>query len=73
MQKDQFGVWTLRIDDVNGRSAIPHRSKVKIRLQRGDGIWNDRIPAWIKWATPDLAKFGSPYDGIYWDPLVGEK
>lgn len=73
MEKNEFGIWTLRIPDINGKPAIPHRSKVKIRLQRGDGTWDDRIPAWIKWAISDPGRFGASYDGIYWDPPAAEK
>ncbi|KAH7437626.1 hypothetical protein KP509_05G081300 [Ceratopteris richardii] len=73
MSKDEFGVWTIRIPDVQGKPAIPHRSRVKIRLQRGDGTWLDRIPAWIKWATAEPGKLGANYDGIYWDPPAPEK
>jgi hypothetical protein len=31
--------------------AIPHGSRLKIRMRHPGGWWVDRIPAWIKWAT----------------------
>ncbi|GAQ80177.1 starch branching enzyme [Klebsormidium nitens] len=68
MQKNEYGVWTLRIPDVDGKPAIPHKSRVKIRMQRSGDMWVDRIPAWIKWATVEPGKMGATYDGVYWDP-----
>ena len=72
MEKDQFGVWCITIPDLGGKAAIPHNSKVKFRFKHGDGVWVDRIPAWIKYATVDAARFGAPYDGVYWDPPRSE-
>ncbi|KAF7140267.1 hypothetical protein RHSIM_Rhsim06G0006900 [Rhododendron simsii] len=68
MEKNEFGVWSIKIPDSGGNPAIPHNSLVKFRYKHGDGIWVDRIPAWIKYATVDPTKFGAPYDGVYWDP-----
>lgn len=73
MEKDEFGIWTIKIPDTNGKPAIPHRSKLKIRLQHGNGTWHDRIPAWIKWATPEPGQLGASYNGINWDPPASEK
>lgn len=72
MEKNQFGVWSIKIPDSNGKPAIPHNSRVKFRFKHGDEIWVDRIPAWIKYATVDSTKFSAPYDGIYWDPPPSE-
>jgi hypothetical protein len=45
-------VWALFLPDApDGTSAIPHRTKVKARLETAYGEWVERIPAWIKWAT----------------------
>ncbi|KAG5018163.1 hypothetical protein JHK87_014018 [Glycine soja] len=63
--KNQFGVWSIKIPDTDGNSAIPHNSRVKFRFRHGDGVWVDRISAWIKYATP--------YDGVYWDPPLSER
>ncbi|GJN39398.1 hypothetical protein PR202_gb28512 [Eleusine coracana subsp. coracana] len=73
MKKDEFGVWSIKIPHVNGKPAIPHNSKVKFRFRHGDGVWVDRIPAWIRYATFDASKFGAPYDGVHWDPPAGER
>ncbi|CAI5518474.1 unnamed protein product [Closterium sp. Naga37s-1] len=73
MERNHFGVWSVRLPDRVGRPAIAHGSRVKIRLQKGDGGWVERIPAWIKWATAEPGKMGACYDGIYWDPPANEK
>ncbi|XP_016508689.1 1,4-alpha-glucan-branching enzyme isoform X1 [Nicotiana tabacum] len=73
MEKDQFGVWSIRIPDVDGNPAIPHNSRVKFRFKHGNAAWVDRIPAWIKYATVDTTRFAAPYDGVYWDPPPSER
>lgn len=73
MQRDDFGVWSVRVPDVDGKPGIPHGSRVKIRLQHPGGWWLDRIPAWITWATVEAGKMGAKYDGIYWNPAKGER
>ncbi|CAJ2642843.1 1,4-alpha-glucan-branching enzyme 1, chloroplastic/amyloplastic isoform X1 [Trifolium pratense] len=73
MKKDQFGVWSIKIPDSGGNPAIPHNSRVKFRFKHSDGVWVDRIPAWIKYATVDPARFAAPYDGVYWDPPHSER
>ncbi|AQK67289.1 starch branching enzyme 1 [Zea mays] len=72
MEKDKFGVWSIKIDHVKGKPAIPHNSKVKFRFLHG-GVWVDRIPALIRYATVDASKFGAPYDGVHWDPPASER
>ncbi|KAM7256311.1 hypothetical protein ACFE04_012052 [Oxalis oulophora] len=72
MEKDQFGVWSIKIPDSGGSPAIPHNSKVKFRFKHGKG-WVDRIPAWIKYATQDATRFAASYDGVYWDPPLTER
>ncbi|CAA0830114.1 1-4-alpha-glucan-branching enzyme 2-2-chloroplastic/amyloplastic [Striga hermonthica] len=73
MTKNQFGVWSIRIPDVGGNPAIPHKSRVKFRFKHGGGVWVDRIPAWIKYATQDPTTFAAPYDGIYCDSPPSER
>ncbi|MED6119226.1 hypothetical protein PIB30_009875 [Stylosanthes scabra] len=73
MEKSQFGVWSIKIPDVAGNPAIPHNSKVKFRFKHSDGVWVDRIPSWIKYATVDPTRFAAPYDGVYWDPPLSER
>ena len=38
-------------DGPDGRPAIAHGSRVKIRLEHPQGGWMDRLPAYIPWAT----------------------
>jgi 1,4-alpha-glucan branching enzyme len=73
MEKDQFGVWSITIPDVEGQPAIAHSSRVKFRFKDFNGVWADRIPAWIRYATVDPNKFAAPYDGVYWDPPPSER
>ncbi|XP_011628895.1 1,4-alpha-glucan-branching enzyme 1, chloroplastic/amyloplastic isoform X1 [Amborella trichopoda] len=73
MVKNQFGVWTIKIPDSNGKSPIPHGSKVKFHFKHDNGVWVDRIPAWITYATVDPTIFAAPYDGVYWDPPPSER
>lgn len=72
MEKNQFGVWSIKIPDCDGKPAIPHNSRVKFRFKH-NGVLIDRIPAWIKYATVDPTKFAAPYDGVYWDPPASER
>ncbi|XP_042493186.1 1,4-alpha-glucan-branching enzyme 1, chloroplastic/amyloplastic-like isoform X3 [Macadamia integrifolia] len=73
MEKNQYGVWAIKIPDYGGNPAIPHNSRVKFRFKHGNGVWIDRIPAWIKYATLDTTRFAAPYDGVYWDPPPSER
>ncbi|XP_068646591.1 1,4-alpha-glucan-branching enzyme 1, chloroplastic/amyloplastic-like [Aristolochia californica] len=73
MERNEFGVWTIQIPDIDGKPAIPHNSRVKFRFMHGNEIWVDRIPAWIKYATVDPTRFAAPYDGVYWDPPSAER
>ncbi|KAF7111912.1 hypothetical protein CFC21_111868 [Triticum aestivum] len=72
MTKDNFGVWSIKISHVDGKPAIPHNSKVKFRF-RHDGVWVERIPAWIRYTIVNTSKFGAPYDGVHWDPPTSER
>ncbi|XP_031494666.1 1,4-alpha-glucan-branching enzyme 1, chloroplastic/amyloplastic-like [Nymphaea colorata] len=73
MERNEFGVWTIKIPNPNGDPAIPHNSRVKFRFKCPNGAWVDRIPAWIKYATVDPTRFAAPYDGVYWDPPPSER
>ncbi|KAG2445373.1 hypothetical protein HYH02_008838 [Chlamydomonas schloesseri] len=65
--KNTYGVWELFLPDgPDGTPAIPHRSKVKCRLETPDGQWVERIPAWIKWATQAWNEI--QFNGVHWDP-----
>ncbi|EFN60069.1 hypothetical protein CHLNCDRAFT_33566 [Chlorella variabilis] len=69
MERDDFGTWSVKLDE----GAIPHGSRVKIRMRHPGGWWVDRIPAWIKWATVPQGVMGAKYDGIHWDPPPYER
>ncbi|XP_023730697.1 1,4-alpha-glucan-branching enzyme isoform X1 [Lactuca sativa] len=73
MERNEFGVWSIKIPDHDGNSSIPHNSKVKFRFKHNNGVWVDRIPAWIKYATVDSTRFAAPYDGVHWDPPPSER
>lgn len=65
--KDDYGVWSLFLPDTaSGAPAIPHRSKVKTRLETSYGEWVERIPAWIKWATQEWDEI--QFNGVHYDP-----
>ncbi|KAJ9510013.1 hypothetical protein QJQ45_011653 [Haematococcus lacustris] len=55
-----------------GQPAIPHRSRIKVKLQAPGGWWVDRLSAWIRWATVEPGVMGAKYDGIHWDPPPAE-
>jgi 1,4-alpha-glucan branching enzyme len=74
MERDEFGVFKVDLPDhPSGSPAIPHGSRVKIRLQHKDGWTVDRLPAWITYATADPTIMGAKYDGIHWDPPPSER
>mmetsp|Transcript_39286 Transcript_39286/g.84109 ORF Transcript_39286/g.84109 Transcript_39286/m.84109 type:complete len:891 (+) Transcript_39286:181-2853(+) len=64
--KNEFGVWELFLPDIEGKSAIPHRSRIKCRIEAESGEWLERIPAWIKWATQAWDEV--QFNGCYWEP-----
>lgn len=65
--KNSFGVWELFLPDgADGKPMIPHRCKIKCRLETPDGQWVERIPAWIKWATQEWNEI--QYNGVNWQP-----
>eukprot|EP00271_Cylindrocystis_brebissonii_P007309 TRINITY_DN20683_c0_g1_i1.p1 TRINITY_DN20683_c0_g1~~TRINITY_DN20683_c0_g1_i1.p1 ORF type:complete len:881 (+),score=127.80 TRINITY_DN20683_c0_g1_i1:240-2882(+) len=74
MERDQFGVWSIRLPDgPDGNAAIPHGSRVKVRLRTPDNQWVDRIPAWISFATADAGRMGATYEGIFWHPSPNDR
>ncbi|PKA60826.1 1,4-alpha-glucan-branching enzyme, chloroplastic/amyloplastic [Apostasia shenzhenica] len=73
MERNEFGVWMIEIPDNDGKPSIPHNSRVKFRFKHGNGVWVDRIPAWIRFAIVDPSHFAAPYDGVYWDPPPSER
>ncbi|KZV48446.1 1,4-alpha-glucan-branching enzyme 1, chloroplastic/amyloplastic [Dorcoceras hygrometricum] len=71
MTRDEFAVWEVFLpNNADGSPAIPHGSKVKIRMETPSGI-KDSIPAWIKFSVQAPGEI--PYNGIYYDPPEEEK
>ncbi|KAI0876369.1 alpha amylase [Hypoxylon argillaceum] len=72
MKKNEFGVWEIVVPAINGQPAIPHKSKIKISFETKAGVRIDRLPAWIKYVTQDLA-VSPAYDARFWNPPEAEK
>ncbi|KAI3471845.1 hypothetical protein Pfo_028498 [Paulownia fortunei] len=71
MTRNEFGVWEIFLpNNADGSPAIPHGSRVKIRMDTPSGI-KDSIPAWIKFSVQAPGEI--PYNGIYYDPPEEEK
>ncbi|KAK9723834.1 hypothetical protein RND81_05G028700 [Saponaria officinalis] len=71
MTRNEFGVWEIFLpNNADGSAAIPHGSRVKIRMDTPSGI-KDSIPAWIKFSVQAPGEI--PYNGIYYDPSDEEK
>ena len=65
--KNEFGTWELFLPDAaDGTRAVPHRCRVKCRVELADGTWADRIPAWVKWATQAWNEV--LFNGAHWEP-----
>eukprot|EP01117_Protostelium_nocturnum_P005840 TRINITY_DN2107_c0_g1_i1.p1 TRINITY_DN2107_c0_g1~~TRINITY_DN2107_c0_g1_i1.p1 ORF type:complete len:706 (+),score=290.42 TRINITY_DN2107_c0_g1_i1:246-2363(+) len=65
-KRDQYGVHSLFLPDVNGKPAIQHKTKVKLNMVTQDGRHIERIPAWIKVVWQENK---NPfYDAVYWNP-----
>ncbi|TQE04341.1 hypothetical protein C1H46_010126 [Malus baccata] len=66
MTQNDFGVWEIFLpNNADGSPAIPHGSRVKVRMDTPSGI-KDSIPAWIKFSIQAPGEI--PYNGIYYDP-----
>lgn len=70
MVKDDYGLFSIVIPAVNGGFAIPHDTRVKIKLVLPDGLLVDRLPAWVTRATmPDRTLTKDPlYEARFWNP-----
>uniref|UniRef100_A0A7R9V751 1,4-alpha-glucan branching enzyme n=1 Tax=Chlamydomonas euryale TaxID=1486919 RepID=A0A7R9V751_9CHLO len=65
--KNEYGVFQLFLaDGEDGTPVIPHRTKIKARVETASGEWAERIPAWIKWATQEWDEI--QFNGVHWDP-----
>lgn len=66
MTRNDFGIWEIFLpNNADGSPAIPHGSRVKIRMDTPSGL-KDSIPAWIKFSVQAPGEI--PYNGIYYDP-----
>ncbi|CAI4211611.1 unnamed protein product [Parascedosporium putredinis] len=72
MKKDEYGVFEITVPAKNGQVAIPHNSKLKISLTLPNGERADRLPAWIKYVTQELA-VSPAYDARFWNPPASER
>lgn len=72
MEREMFGVWTIKIaDEVNGKSAICHDTKVKFTFKHHqNGGWIDRVPAWVNFTRSDAPL---ALDGVYRDPWESKR
>ncbi|ONM17786.1 1,4-alpha-glucan-branching enzyme 2, chloroplastic/amyloplastic-like [Zea mays] len=71
MARNEYGVWEIFLpNNADGSPAIPHGSRVKIRMDTPSGV-KDSIPAWIKFSVQAPGEI--PYNGIYYDPPEEEK
>ncbi|XP_041998026.1 1,4-alpha-glucan-branching enzyme 2-2, chloroplastic/amyloplastic-like [Salvia splendens] len=71
MTCNEFGVWEIFLpNNADGSPAIPHGSRVKIRMDTPSGM-KDSIPAWIKFSVQAPGEI--PFNGIYYDPPEEEK
>lgn len=72
LKRDEFGWFETFLPDVNGQSAIPHGSLIKVTMVTNQGARIYRIPAWIKRSIqeidPDTAKPKDVFTGMYWCP-----
>jgi len=65
--KNDFGVFQLFLPDgADGKPQVPHRAKVKSRVVDATGATNDRIPAYIRWATQEAGEI--QFNGCHWAP-----
>ncbi|KAM0842265.1 hypothetical protein ACQ4PT_058466 [Festuca glaucescens] len=71
MTRNEYGVWEIFLpNNADGSPAIPHGSRVKIRMDTPSGV-KDSISAWIKFSVQAPGEI--PYNGIYYDPPEEEK
>lgn len=68
-----FGVWEIVLKaNADGSPAIPHDSKLKIRLVLPGNQDVYRIPAWSKRVTQDLT-ISPIYEARFWNPPAQER
>lgn len=65
-QVNNFGLWKITIDSVDGKFAIDHDSRYKISMVLPSGERIYRLDPWVKRATYN--KDTNLYDGRFWNP-----
>lgn len=65
---DSSGVWVLFLPDAVTHGLLKHGSRVKMYIHGADGIWMDRIPAYIRRVVQDDTT--KDYCGQVWDPAT---
>eukprot|EP00208_Stichococcus_sp_RCC1054_P002995 CAMPEP_0206143896 /NCGR_PEP_ID=MMETSP1473-20131121/22240_1 /ASSEMBLY_ACC=CAM_ASM_001109 /TAXON_ID=1461547 /ORGANISM="Stichococcus sp, Strain RCC1054" /LENGTH=642 /DNA_ID=CAMNT_0053539511 /DNA_START=296 /DNA_END=2220 /DNA_ORIENTATION=- len=74
LERGHYGVWSVRLPDGNdGVPAVPHGSRVKVRLTLHDGSAVDRVPAWARLAQAPFGQMGAKFDGVHWAPPEHER
>lgn len=63
---NEFSLWKLEIDPINGDFAIPHDSRYKIAMKLGSGEVIYRLCPWAQRCT--AATDSSLYDARFWNP-----
>jgi len=64
--RNDFGVFSLFLPDIDGVPQIKQNTKVKCRMETNWGEWLERIPAWIKMAVQEPNEI--PFNGVFYDP-----
>ncbi len=65
LARDDFGVWSVFLPDVDGQPAIPHASMLKVHVVSRDDE-QDRIPAYIRRVVQPQGEIN--YVGQHWAP-----
>ncbi|ODV69249.1 glycoside hydrolase [Hyphopichia burtonii NRRL Y-1933] len=65
-QANNFGLWSLTIDAVDGEFVIPHDSRYKISMLLPSGERIYRLDPWVIRATPSTEN--TLYEGRFWNP-----
>ncbi|KAK7682867.1 alpha-1,4-glucan branching enzyme [Cerrena zonata] len=66
VQANNFGLWSLTIDAVDGEFVIPHDSRYKISMLLPSGERIYRLDPWVIRATPSTEN--TLYEGRFWNP-----
>jgi 1,4-alpha-glucan branching enzyme len=65
LNRDQYGVWEIFLDDEHYRDRLVHHGKVKV-LVHSDHGWQERIPTYIRRVVQDPVT--KDFTGQFWAP-----